>query len=182
MNLQQHTTTMTAAPTHPAEHPQSPGPAVDLTDIGSMIHALYRAISGPAGAPRDWPTDRGLHHPSALLMPTRPAPEGKSSVEMLSMDGYIASRTPYFAVNDFFEVEVGRREFRFGNIASVHSAYESRRTPDGPPFGRGVNCFHFWWDGDRWWIMATIWDNEREGLCVPESLLNRETGDVRRKT
>lgn len=161
---------MTVAPTHPQEPPLSLPAGVDLTDIGSIIHALYRSISGPAGGPRDWDTDRLLHHPRALLMPTRPAPEGKSTVEMLSFDGYIESRSPYFAANDFFEVEVRRQEFRFGNIASVLSSYESRHRADGPPFGRGVNCFQFWWDGERWWVMSTIWDNERAGVCLPAEL------------
>lgn len=145
-------------------------PTVDLTDIGSMIHALYRSISGPAGGPRDWETDRILHHPGALLMPTRPTSEGGSTIELLSMDGYIESRTRFFAANDFFEVEIARQEFRFGNIASVLSSYESRHSADGAAFGRGVNCFHFWWDGERWWVMSTIWDNEREGVRLPQSL------------
>lgn len=152
-------------------------PEVDLTDIGGIIRALYQAISGPAGAPRDWTTDRLLHHPGARLMPTRPAAGGRSTVEILSMEGYIESRSPYFAGNDFFEVEIARQEFRFGNIASVLSSYESRRTADGSPFGRGVNCFQFWWDGERWWLMSTIWDSERDGVRLPAELefVRRET-------
>lgn len=94
---------------------------------------------------------------------------------MMSLEDYVESRTRFFEANDFFEVEIGRQEFRFGNIASVLSSYESRRTADGPPFGRGVNSFQFWWDGDRWWVMSTIWDNEREGVRLPDSLVRRET-------
>jgi hypothetical protein len=144
--------------------------SVDLTDIGSMIRAAYAAISGPAGVPRDWATDRLLHHPGARLMPTRPAAGGGSTIEVFDMEGYITSRTPYFASTDFYEVEVARQEFRFGNIASVLSSYESRHAPDGPPFGRGVNCFQLWWDGTRWWVMSILWDNEREGVRLPREL------------
>ena len=157
----------------------SPATAVDLTDIGSMIRAAYAAISGPAGAPRDWATDRLLHHPGARLMPTRPASGGGSTIEVFDIEGYIASRTPYFASTDFHEVEIARQEFRFGNIASVLSSYESRHTPDGPPFGRGVNCFQFWWDGTRWWVMSILWDNEREAVFLPPELEKREAQDVR---
>lgn len=135
-----------------------------------MIQALYACISGPAGAPRDWATDRLLHHPRARLMPTRPTADGRSTVDVFDLDGYIGSRAPYFAANDFYEVEIGREEFRFGNICHVLSAYESRRTPDGPPFGRGINSFQLWWDGTRWWVMSALWDNERPGLTLPPNL------------
>ena len=143
---------------------------VDLTSIESIIRAVYFSISGAAGAPRDWAMDKLLFHPAARLMPTRPLPDGGSAVEVLDVDGYAASRSPIFEVNDFYEVEIARRELRFGNVATVLSAYESRRTPDGRPFLRGLNSFQFWWDGTRWWIMSVLWDNEREGVVLPADL------------
>lgn len=145
--------------------------AVDLTSIESIIHAMYAAISGPAGAPRDWAVDRLVHHPGARLMPTRPTPDGGGTIDVFSVEQYVESRTPIFAANDFYEVEVARREFRFGNIAQVVSVYESRRTPDGPPFTRGINSIQFFWDGTRWWVMSILWDNERAGVEIPPALL-----------
>jgi hypothetical protein len=143
---------------------------VDLTDPRNMIHAAYACISGLRGVPRDWATYRSLYHSTARLMPTQPTPGGASTVEVFDVEGYIASRTPYFVTNDFFEVEIARQEIRFGNITTVLSAYESRRTSEGPPFMRGLNSFQLWWDGTRWWIMAVLWDNEREGLTLPAEL------------
>lgn len=149
-------------------HPKA-GP-VDLTNIESMIRTAYACISGHAGESRDWSTYRTLFYDTAHLMPTRPTANGGSTVEVFDVHGYIASRTPFFHANDFYEVEIARTEFRFGNIASVLSAYESRRELNSPPFMRGVNCFQFWWDGTRWWIMGVLWDNEREGVLLPASL------------
>jgi hypothetical protein len=137
-----------------------------------MVRAAYACISGPANAPRDWVTDRLLFHAGARLMPTRPAADETSTVEVFALDEYIESRAPYFEANGFYEVEIARQEFRFGNIASVLSAYESRHEPDGPPFMRGLNSFQFWWDGTRWWIMAVLWDNERKEVRLPAPLGN----------
>ena len=112
---------------------------VDLTSIPSIVAALYRTISGPAGAPRDWALERRLLHPGARLMPTRSGPDGAGLIEVFDLDGYIASRAPIFAADAVYEVEIGRQEWRFGHIAQVLSAYELRRTPEGPPYLRGIN-------------------------------------------
>lgn len=47
---------------------------------------------------------------------------------------------------------------------------EARRHPDdATPFKRGVNFLHLFHDGERWWVMSICWDNEREGLRLPET-------------
>jgi hypothetical protein len=143
---------------------------LDLTSLESIVAALYRTISGPAGAPRDWDTERVLLHPGARLMPTRPTVEGGGTIEVFDLDGYIRSRTPIFDAGDVYEVEIGRQEWRFGNIAHVLSAYELRRRPEGPVWMRGVNSIQCFWDGTRWWVLSILWDNEREGLTLPPDL------------
>jgi hypothetical protein len=143
----------------------------DVRSIDAIIKALYESISGPAGQPRQWERERALQHPGARLMPTQPLPGGGARVEVFDVDGYIASRTPFFAENDFFEIEIARREFRFGSIAHVLSAYEARRSPGGEVLRRGVNSIQLFHDGARWWVLSTLWDNEREGLALPPELL-----------
>jgi hypothetical protein len=144
---------------------------VDLTSIYSIIAALYRTISGPAGAPRDWNLERLLLHPGARLMPTRPGPDDVGLIDVFDLDGYIASRSPIFAADPVYEVEIGRQEWRFGHVAHVVSAYELRRAPQGPPYMRGVNSIQLFWDGSRWWVMSILWDNERPGLRLPPELV-----------
>jgi hypothetical protein len=138
----------------------------DVETIEGIVRALYDVISGPAG-PRDWERERTLLHPQARLMPTRPGPEGGGLVDVFDCEGYIASRSPFFAGNDFYEVEVEQRVDSFGNIAQVWSRYEGRRSPDGEPFFRGINSIQLFNDGDRWWVMSVLWDNEREGNLLP---------------
>jgi hypothetical protein len=139
----------------------------DVDSIDGIVKALYETISGPAG-PRDWERERSLLAPGARLQPTR-AEEGRGIMDVFDVEGYIASRTPFFAANDFYEAEVSRRVDRFGNIAQVWSVYEYRRSPEDPnPFGRGINSIQLFNDGDRWWIVSVLWDNERPGNTLLE--------------
>jgi len=141
----------------------------DVNSIEGIVKALYEVISGPAGE-RDWERERTLLHPSARLMPTRKEDE-RGVVDVFDCDGYIASRSPFFAANDFYEVEIAHRIERFGNIAHVWSTYEGRRSPEGPSFFRGINSIQLFHDGGRWWVMSVMWDNERPDNPLPEEYL-----------
>ncbi|HKH43404.1 MAG TPA: hypothetical protein VKM72_01940 [Thermoanaerobaculia bacterium] len=138
----------------------------DVETIDALITTLYETITGPAG-PRDWDRERHIFAPSARLMPTRFAEDGSHSIQILDNEGYITSRTPFFQKTSFYEKEVSRREERFGKIAHVWSAYEGRYTPDGEVVLRGVNSFQLYHDGDRWWVVSMLWDNERTGIPLP---------------
>jgi hypothetical protein len=140
----------------------------DVASIDGVVRALYEVISGPAGAPRDWDRDRKLFYPGARLAPTRPKPSGGGIVDFFDIEGYIASRSPMFEKDSFFEKEVGRQEFVFGNIAHVLSSYELSRAPGEKPFIRGVNSIQLFHDGDRWWVLSIAWDNERPGNPFPD--------------
>ena len=138
----------------------------DVESIEGIVKALYEVISGPAGE-RDWERERTLLHPSARLMPTR-VEGGGAAVDVFDCEGYITSRSPFFAANDFYEIEIAHRVERFGNIAHVWSTYEGRRSPEDPKLLlRGINSIQLFHDGDRWWVMSVMWDNER-----PDNPLN----------
>ena len=143
----------------------------DFATIDGIITAMYESISGNAGEPRQWERDRALHHPKALLVPVKQAPGGPAA-GVFSFDEFVASRAPFLNSTDFYEVEIARQEFRFGDIAHVLSAYEARTAPApaGKVLRRGVNSIQLMHDGERWWILSTIWDNEREGIRLPPEL------------
>jgi hypothetical protein len=138
----------------------------DLATIDGLIRAMYDVISGPAG-PRDWNRERELFYRGSRLMPAGRGPAGGAGGEIMDVEGYIASRSPFFAANAFFEVETARRTVVFGDKAQVLSAYEGRRTPDGEPFVRGINGVQLFHDGTRWWIVSIVWDNERPDNPLP---------------
>jgi hypothetical protein len=97
-------------------------PDEDVASIDGIIPAIYEVISGIAGAPRDWERERKLFFAGARLVPTRPGPEGRAIADVFDVEGYIASRSPMFEKDSFFEIEIARREFVFGNIAHVLSS------------------------------------------------------------
>ena len=71
---------------------------------------------------------------------------------------YRATRQPYFDANDFYEVEIAHQATIRGDIAHAFSEYESRRTPDGPAFDRGVNGIMFVRIGGQWRVTSIAWE------------------------
>jgi hypothetical protein len=144
--------------------------ADDLAAIGAAVDEMYAMISGPKG-PRDWSRQANCFHPDARQIRTWIDADGRPECRMMGLADYARDTTPFFAENDFYEIEIGRRIDLFGNIAHVWSAYEARRAIDDvEPERRGINSIQLFRDPDLGWrIMAMIWDNERPGISVSTS-------------
>lgn len=142
--------------------------AEDRAAIGSSVDEMYAMISGPKG-PRDWSRQANAFHPQARQIRTWIGEDGRATFKAMGLTDYSRDTTPFFAENDFFEVEIARRIDLFGNIAHVWSAYEARNAlDDAKPERRGINSIQLFKDPERGWrIMSMIWDNEREGLELP---------------
>lgn len=141
----------------------------DLAAIGAAVDEMYAMISGPAG-PRDWSRQAICFHPQARQIRTWVGTDGRPEMKLMSPEDYARDTTPFFAANAFFEIETARRIDLFGNIAHVWSAYEARTSPDdAEPERRGINSIQLFRDPELGWrIIAMIWDNEREGVALPE--------------
>ncbi|MBO9697661.1 MAG: hypothetical protein J7499_15820 [Sphingopyxis sp.] len=139
----------------------------DEQAIGAVIDEMYAMISGPKG-PRDWSRQANCFHPDARQIRTWIGEDGRATFRNMSLDDYARDTTPFFAGNDFFEIETGRRIDILGNIAHVWSAYEARASlEDALPERRGINSIQLFRDpADGWRIMTMIWDNEREGVAI----------------
>lgn len=144
---------------------------LDPTKLGDVIDTMYAMISGPAG-PRDWSVQDRIFHPDARQMRTGVDEHGKPWIKIMGLDDYAADTTPFFATNDFFEVEIGRRVEEFGNMAQAWSVYEARKSPgDTTPERRGINSIQLYRnEAGHWQIMSMIWDNERPGISVDQFL------------
>jgi hypothetical protein len=139
----------------------------DTQDISRMVRAAYACISGPAGAPRDWPRFRYLHHRRAMSLRTVVEPDAATHADVFDVESYIADVEPFFARNDFHEIEIWQRIHRYGQIAHVWSRYEARPHPESRALlKRGANSIQLCHEQGRWWIFSTIWDNERPGLAI----------------
>lgn len=148
-----------------AQAPAEPAPS-DVASVDAILTALYDVISGPAGE-RDWDRFRSLFAPRAVLAPMAPGQDGGATVRVLAVEDYIERSGPFFRQRPFYEVESGRVEERFGNVAAVMSAYESRESPAAEPFSRGVNAITLLHDGERWWVLSIAWDVDRPGNPLP---------------
>jgi hypothetical protein len=141
----------------------------DAAAIGAIVDEMYAMISGPKG-PRDWSRQAKCFHPEARQIRTWIDADGRPACTIMGLADYARDTTPFFAENDFYEVEIGRRIDLFGTIAHVWSAYEARTAlGDAAPERRGINSIQLFRDPDLGWrIMAMLWDNERDGVALPD--------------
>lgn len=144
----------------------------DVVSLDAIVEAFYQVVSGPEGEPADRARDEFLHHPAALIgIPVRDD-QGRAVLRMITLGQYHdAAGGP--RTRPFYEYEVHREVQRFGRVAHVWSTYASSRSPGGEPFARGINSIELYWDGSRWWITSWSFDQERDGLVIPDQYLGR---------
>lgn len=146
--------------------------SADTVSIDAIIRAMYESVSGPAGLDRDTLRERSLFMPGAHLVRVTLTDDGKPQAKMMDVDTYLKDTAAFFRENDFYEVEIARRTEVFGQIAQVFSTYEARHAlDDAAPFKRGINSIQLFNDGNRWWIVNMLWDNERDGNPMPVEYL-----------
>ena len=135
----------------------------DEQEIGAVIDEMYAMISGPAGL-RDWSRQQNCFVPEARQVRTGLDEQGRPAMTAMSLEEYARDTTPFFAANDFYEIETNRRIDQFGNIAHVWSAYEARSAQgDAEPERRGINSIQLFRHPEQGWrIVHMIWDNERD--------------------
>jgi hypothetical protein len=128
------------------------------TETSEVTRQLYACISGVAGAPRNWELQDSLFAPGAHSYVLHRTADGTREAEVLSVAEYRQTRQPYFDEHDFYEVEVAHQATICGDIAHVFSEYESRRSPDGPAFDRGVNGIMLVRIRGAWRVTSISWE------------------------
>src|SRR5580704_5876796 len=181
------TTALAQAPATPTPTPAPPRlvgsiagrpdwPKANPEDVKSpeaILAAVYSAISGAKGQPRDWDRMRSLFIPDARLIPATASADGAhADATILTIDGYIARSNGRMTTAGFFEHSIHNETEQFGNIVQVWSTYESRHNADDPPpFARGINSFQLLKDGDRYWVVNIFWDAESPTKPIPAKYL-----------
>lgn len=152
--------------------PAAASPAADSADVATpeaIVTALYDVISGPAGQARDWDRFRSLFLPGARLVYSQTLQTGEQRLHPMTVEDFVRIVTPVYASGGgFWERDIGSRIERFGNVAHVFTAYETRRTaPDGPVVARGINSVQQVRHQGRWRVVSLAWDTERPGNLIP---------------
>ena len=126
----------------------------------TLVRALYDIGSGPANSAKDWARLERLHAPGAIITPTQHSRSVAFAAAPQALSNFIALNERLFADRGFHEREIFQRVQRFGHIAHVWSAYETREHPGGPVQGRGINSFQLLNDGQRWCVLSATWDTD----------------------
>jgi hypothetical protein len=158
--------TRLSASANRAEQPLKPNPA-DVCTIANIVRASFETLSGPARQPWPWDRDRTLYMPQAIFV-SNFVEHGQVKTLIETPEDY---RRRFIAGR--YVTEIGRHIERYGNVAQVRSVTIGRDTPSGPVQSRWVNYFQLYWDETRWWIAAVAWDQERQGLPIPESWIGK---------
>jgi hypothetical protein len=138
-----------------------------------VVSALYELISGPAELERDWQAVRELFHPGARLIVAFTHADGRSELKEWTPDTFAdEAADDYRRRGGMWEREVASRVERFGSIAHVWSAYESRQgSAASKPFARGVNSVQLLRSHGRWCITCLVFDIEQPHNPIPDRYL-----------
>src|SRR5262249_44146303 len=139
----------------------------------AIVLADLASISGGVGVPRQWGRDSSLMDPHVRFVSISVDPKtGKTKTHAVTQQEFIDESDAFMVKAGFREHELGRQVHRFGNVATVLSAYEGKTANADKP-ERGVNIYQLYNDGKRWWIASIVWDEEREGNAIPAELLGK---------
>lgn len=91
--------------------------------------------------------------------------------EICGLEAFIAPRAALLTggeLKEFFEEEVAGRTDLFGGVAQRFCVYRKAGVLNGTAFStRGVKTLQFVKTDAGWRISAFAWEDEREGLAVP---------------
>jgi hypothetical protein len=127
--------------------------------IARLLSRLYEVISFAEGDEPDWAGMTEVFSPHARI--TRVTPEGTDYFDLPTFQAMAQELLRVGAYTAFHESEVACRVERFGSVAHVTSAYETRRDPEARAcLGRGVNSLQLVRENDAWRVLSLCWDEE----------------------
>ncbi|MBV8216744.1 MAG: hypothetical protein JOZ08_26290 [Verrucomicrobia bacterium] len=151
----------------------------DVATIESTVRAFFDAISAPAGGKLDRVRLRSLFVPAGRIVSSRaPSSSQAADLKFLSPDEYAALSDSQTVSKGFFDRNLANEIERFGVMAHVYSAYESRfNRDDAKPVARGIKSFELLNSGNRWYIVQMYWDSERPDNPIPDRYLHDNVED-----
>ncbi|MFN2631906.1 MAG: hypothetical protein ABR610_00590 [Thermoanaerobaculia bacterium] len=167
-----------ASPSPSATRGLEPPAPAEAASVDAIVRALYAGVSHAPGEDPDWSHLRGIFLPAGRLIPPQ-RPNGEFT--FLTAEDFIARVSKGIATRKaegkeagFSEREIWRKTDCYGNICQLFSTYESRyRAADPKPFARGINAIQLVKDGNRWWIVNVLWDQETREKPIPAGYLGK---------
>ena len=142
----------------------------DVSSIEAVVSAIYKAISFREGEEPDMSRFRSLFNSNAQFI--RISQDGVDTMDVESFTASFRERVKTGALKSFYEAELSRQTLAFGSIAQVFSTYHKRMgTEDPEGLIRGINSLQLYNDGQRWWIISILWEDERGDNLIPPEYL-----------
>jgi len=148
-----------------------------LNSVNGIIHALYDAISGPAGQERDWNTFRSLFAENARMYISVPdKANGGTVLKSITPDEYAERNKTRLSDIGFNEDELYRIINTYGAGTQVFSTYESHHTNKNgeEEITQGINSIQLFFDGERYYVVSIFWDANAKDIAVPERYLPKD--------
>lgn len=142
--------------------------STSVQSIDSIIAKLYSIISQAPGK-RNYDQFKALFLPNARLISIKVDAAGKSTFQNVTVDEYVEIIKPKLEKANYFEIEIGRRQEEYNNIAQVFSTYKSTLiTEKDMQFESGINSFQLIYYKGRWWIASALFNNEAKENLIPD--------------
>jgi hypothetical protein len=149
--------------------PQPHRPDPDHAAIDLVMDAFFQAFGNLGGVRPPLDRLRDLLLPEALIVK-----QGAAGPEVYGLESFIAPRERMLTdgtLTEFQEEEVEAQTTVWGGIAQRLSLYRKSGVHAGQAFqARGMKVTQLVRTPGGWRISAVAWDDEREGLRLPERL------------
>ena len=146
-------------------------PATDRATPESVVAASYLAISGPAGAKRDFARLEAIAAADVRFVMVTREPGGGTATRSMGIQDFEKAYEEVIGGRAFFESELSHRSEGFGDVMTVLSTYESRDAPGNVPFARGLNSYQLVKGTDGWRIQTIFWEDEAPNDPLPGKYL-----------
>lgn len=149
-------------------------------EIRPVLDAIYAGVSHEPGGEPDWNAFESVFLPQAtLVLPYRPGTEPQVQTVPEFLEFYRGALAQPGAKDEgFVESCAGFEATVFGNVATVTSVYEARKTVDQPnPDRIGLDMVHLVNTPEGWKAVSLITDFAREDNPLPPTLAPRQVQD-----
>ena len=140
-----------------------------MNDLDQVIAKMYEGVCFEPGQRPDWNVEDEIFAPGARMV--RINDDGVFPFDLASYRQDFDRMIDSGEMPSFWEGEIWRETRLFGDMAHVLSAYETRRTRNGPILNRGVNSIQLFHQDGRWWISAMIWRREGREVRIPKNAM-----------
>lgn len=141
--------------------------------IDELVNTFFGLFSVKEGGKADLSAIYRLFIPEGLIIKN-----ASSTPEIYDLKSFIEPREKMLnegVLVDFKEEELFERTEIFGNIAQRFCLYRKSGIMSGAAFeARGMKTFQFVNTPKGWKMSSLAWDDEREGLEIPEEYKNMD--------